>query len=987
MYNRIAISNEGLVNAMGAISEYKVEELFIQKLESIGYEYADLKQYADVEKNFRKQICKLNATKLIEKKGVAELSDKEFDRLLIYVDNKSVYESAKILRDKHVLQLDNGETVYLDFFTSDSNRNVYQVAHQITMDPAHKNDVVYKNRYDVTVLINGLPLVQIELKRPGVEINEAINQINRYRKFSFKGLFRYLQLFVVSNSVQTKYFCNENEMLNGQSRPILKSLVFFWTDEKNDRINDLDEFTSVFFRKAFITDIISRYMVIKSTEETLMVMRPYQIYAVQAAKKRVLEVNKDGFVFACTGSGKTLTSFKLAQLLRDENAVDRVIFLIDRKDLDDQTIDEYNSFEKDCVDRSTNTYALTQRLEDPTQKLIVTTIQKLAKASNNSRFDSLLESLRHQKVVFIIDECHRSQFGKMHADIARRFDNANYIGFTGTPIFAENKGSSNKTTADMFSAGKDLDACLHKYMIKNAIADGNVLKFSVEYQRSLLVKSVQAKGLDPSRLDDPDYCRMHNVDINSLYHDQQRIANIAKHIFENNYRHTHPQGVGVYTAMFAVDQIDTLGKYYKEFKKLNEVAPEDKKLRIAAIFTYQANEDVDEDEGSDEHSQELLDSCIHDYNQMFGTSFAIDTFDAYRKDIQKRLKQKEVPQVDLLLVVNMFLTGFDAKPLNTLYLDKNLIWHSLLQAYSRTNRVDKESKQFGQIVTFRNIKKAQDDALKLFSGDGNPNDYLLNSYEYYTEEWRVKTGELMRIVETAAAAGHLQSEDDIRRFVIAFRAVSKILAILKTFSKFDWKDLSTELTEDEYEAYKSWYLYYYDILKKERDDNKVPVPVDVDFDIELIRTDKINVVYILNLLKEINRKNEDEMRRSVDLILREIERSDNETLRYKRDIMKDFINTRFFELDPEADIIQEYAQFEKESLAADLDRLSTEVEVESGRITKLFHDYMFTSTLTDEEIRIEIEYLNKGLLFNTKLIKRIKEAIEELYNKYKPEGK
>lgn len=969
---------------MSRISEYEVEELFISKLESIGYDYVDLKNYSDVLKNFRTQLCRLNAQKLIEKKGSADLSEKEFERLLIYVDNKSVYESAKILRDKYILQLDNGETVYLDFFTPDSTRNSYQVAHQITMDPDHKDDVSYKNRYDVTVLINGLPLIQIELKRPGVEINEAINQINRYRKFSFRGLFRYLQLFVVSNSVQTKYFCNENEMQNGQRRNILKSLVFFWTDDKNDRINDLQEFTSDFFRKTFITDIISKYMVILTTEDTLLVMRPYQIYAVQAAKKRVLEANRDGFVFACTGSGKTLTSFKLAQLLRDENAVDRVIFLIDRKDLDDQTIDEYNSFEKDCVDRSTNTYALTKRLEDESQKLIVTTIQKLAKASTSPKFDSLIEKMRNEKIVFIIDECHRSQFGKMHADIARRFDNANYIGFTGTPIFKENIGSNNRTTADLFYAGEHLDSCLHKYMIKNAIADGNVLKFSVEYQRSVFVKKVEAQGLDPERLDDPEYCRIHNVDMNSLYHDPQRIKNIAEHIFKNYEKHTHPQGEGVYTAMFAVDEIQTLGKYYKEFKRINDEAPLDKKLRIAAIFTYQANEDPDE--GSDEHSQELLESCIKDYNAMYGTSFGLDTFDAYRKDIQKRLKQKELPQLDLLLVVNMFLTGFDAKTLNTLYLDKNLIWHSLLQAYSRTNRVDKVSKQFGQIITYRNIKKAQDDALRLFS-EGQPDEYIIKSYEYYTEEWRVKTGELMRIVPTAADAGHLESEDDIRAFIVAFRAVSKTLAILKTFSKFDWKDLATELNENEYESYKSWYMYFFDQIKQEKETEKVKVPVDVDFDIELIRTDKINVVYILNLLKDVNRKRPDEMKRSVDLILREIERSDNEALRYKRDIMIEFVNTRFFELDPDADIIQEYAQFEKESLGVDLERVSSELEIEPERIAKLFYNYTFSNQLTDEQIRVEIEYLNKGLLYTTRMIKKIKAAIDELYHKYKAEGK
>ena len=344
---------------MAHTSEYEVEDIFIDRLEGIGYKFIKLDNYDDVLANFREQLAKFNAKKLAEKGHDASFSDAEFNRIMIHVDNHSVYESAKILRDKYVLQLDNGESVYIDFFSGDTDRNIYQVTHQVTMDKAHKDDVVYKNRYDVTVLINGLPLVQIELKRPGVEINEAINQINRYRKFSFKGIFRYLQLFVVSNSVQTKYFCNENEMMDGQYNPILKSLVFFWTDEKNTRINDLNTFTGEFFRKSAITEMMDKYMVIKTTEPVLMVMRPYQIYAVKAAKKRVLEVNQNGYVFACTGSGKTLTSFKLAQLLRDELMVDLVVFLIDRKDLDDQTVDEYNSFEKDCVDNTDSTAVLT----------------------------------------------------------------------------------------------------------------------------------------------------------------------------------------------------------------------------------------------------------------------------------------------------------------------------------------------------------------------------------------------------------------------------------------------------------------------------------------------------------------------------------------------------------------------------------------------------------------------------------------------------
>ena len=477
------------------MSEYEVESLFIERLESIGYKFIKLDNYDDVLDNFREQLAKFNAKKLEEKQHAASFSDAEFNRIMIHVDNHSVYKSAKILRDKYVLQLDNGESVYIDFFSGDIDRNIYQVTHQVTMDKAHKADVVYKNRYDVTILINGLPLVQIELKRPGVEINEAINQINRYRKFSFKGIFRYLQLFVVSNSVQTKYFCNENEMIDGQYSPILKSLVFFWTDEKNTRINDLNTFTGEFFRKSAITEILDKYMVIKTTEPVLMVMRPYQIYAVKAAKKRVLEVNQDGYVFACTGSGKTLTSFKLAQLLRDESIVDLVVFLIDRKDLDDQTVDEYNSFEKDCVDNTDSTAVLIGMLKSSEKKMIVTTIQKMANAVKNPKYAAVMDAYKNKKVVFIIDECHRSQFGKMHGQIKKHFERANYIGFTGTPIFEKNKGADGRTTADVFYAGDKLDSCLHRYMIKDAIADGNVLRFSVEYQRTIFARNL-AKGID-----------------------------------------------------------------------------------------------------------------------------------------------------------------------------------------------------------------------------------------------------------------------------------------------------------------------------------------------------------------------------------------------------------------------------------------------------------------------------------------------------------
>ena len=978
-----------------AISEYEVEDRFINRLTEIGYEYVKLNNYDDVKANFRQQLCKVNADKLTDAKGIAELSDTEFNRVMLRLDGHSIYESAKILREQYVLELDNGKNIYLDFLTSDYNRNVYQVSHQITMDKTHLDDVDQKNRYDVTVLINGLPLVQVELKRPGVEINEAINQINRYRRKSFKGLFRYIQLFVVSNSVQTKYFANANERTpNGDVQNILKSLVFYWTDDTNQRINTLIDFTNVFFVRSALTEMLTQYFVIKHKEPILMVMRPYQIYAVKKAVDRILVSDMNGYVFHTTGSGKTLTSYKLASILRDNQQVDKVIFLIDRKDLDDQTVDEYNSFEDGCVDNTENTQMLVHDLQDTKHKLIITTIQKMAAALRSPKYTTIMDQYRDQKCIFIIDECHRSQFGKMHSSIERHFQKANYVGFTGTPIFKENLGSNTRTTADVFcvpnddkSGTRDSKACIHKYMIKEAIADGNVLPFSVEYMRNIKISGLDDKKIDPEKLDDADYCKRHNIDISNLYHDSERIQTIADDVMEHLAQHTRPEGKDVYTAIFAIDKIKYLMDYYHRLKENpmaynKETNPDG--YKIAAIFTYQANEDPDED-GADEYSADYLQECMDDYNKIFGTDYDISKFDAYRKDIAKRLKQKDLPQVDLLLVVNMFLTGFDSKPTNTLILDKDLVWHTLVQAYSRTNRVDKKTKQFGQIITYRNIKKAQDAALKLFSGDGNPDDYLLKSYDYYMSKYRVETDAIYEIAATPDDAGYLQSEDDIRKFIVAFRQLARTMATLKTFSKFDWKDLDVFMDEETYLAYKSWYLEYYRTATHDPKGN--PKLVDVDFEIELVKTDRINVVYILNLLKEINRKDKNEMEKAIDLIMREIDRSDNEKLRYKRDIMKAFIRERIFNLDPDIDIIEAYIEYEKESMKARIEEFATEHNLDEELVAGMVTDY-FTDprNLTDEVIRQKLRDKGLGLLALKKALISITQFLKEMYDLYTAEG-
>ncbi len=959
------------------MSEYEVESLYIDRLDEMGYDYIDLKNYDDVCANFRKQFCKLNSQELIAAKGIAELSDAEFDRVMIRLENHTIYESAKILREKWILELDNGKTIYVEFFTGDETRNIYQVTHQVTMDPAHKDDVLYKNRYDVTILINGLPLVQTELKRPGIEINEAVNQINRYRRFSFRGIFRYIQFFIISNSTMTKYCANINENdAFGHKQDILKSLTFFWTDENNVRINKLMDFTNAFLPKSHLTEMLSKYFVIKDTEPVLLIMRPYQVYAVKRAFDRIIMANVNGFVFHTTGSGKTLTSYKLASLLRDDRRIDKVFFLIDRNDLDDQTVDEYNSFEAGCVDQTDNTYNLVKGLQDSSKTLIVTTIQKMATALRSEKYTTIMDAFKSNKCVFIIDECHRSQFGKMHAQIRRHFENSNYIGFTGTPIFAENKGPQGQTTADIFRSGT-LDPCIHKYMIKEAIADGNVLRFSVEYMRSLSISSVKDSKIDAKLLDDAEYCRRHHIDLEELYHSDARIAAISDDILGHLSQHTRLENNNVYTAIFAIDKIPTLIKYYNYMKAHNP-----KGYKIAAIFTYQANQDMEE--SPDQHAAEQLESCMKDYNAMFGTDYDLSKFDAYRKDISKRMKQKDLPQVDLLLVVNMFLTGFDSKPTNTLFLDKNLVWHSLVQAYSRTNRVDKVTKQFGQIVTYRNIKKAQDEALKLYSGDGDPNAYLLKSYDYYVAEYYKQVKTLRSVVASASDAGNLQSEDDIRAFIIAFRTLAGILSTLKTFSKFDWADLAPALDEDEYADYKSWYLYYYD---KHKGKGKESILGNVDFNIELVRTDKINVVYILNLLKEINRNSVDEMKKSIDLILREIERSDNEKMRYKREIMKAFVTERFFDLDPEADIIEAYSEYEKEVLQTDIEEFSTENKLDVEFVSTVLHKYFVDpKSITKEYLRVELSKQGvKGILRLTTCIDKLQEFMENSCNKFTAE--
>lgn len=923
---------------MGYQSEAQLEERLIEKLETQNYERVTIKDYDALVANFRVQINKFNSSVL----GGNSLSDTEFTRVINYLVGKSVLQSAKQLRDKFVLDRDDGTTCYLSFLSDVNDRNIYQVTNQVTVKGK------YKNRYDVTVLINGLPLVQIELKRSGVDIKQAINQIDRYRIHSYKGLFKYIQLYVVSNGVETRYFSNTDE------KRIMKSLTFYWTDEANNRLNRLEEFSESFLSIPRLVRMLNRYMIINDTEKQLMVMRPYQIYATERLIAKALETNKGGYIWHTTGSGKTLTSFKCAQLLCQDPRIKKVFFLVDRSDLDTQTMQEFNKFEEGCVDYTDRTNILVKQIKDTNTKLICSTMQKMAIAVKGPKYASVMEQWRDEKVIFIIDECHRSQFGKMHNDVKKHFRNAQYFGFTGTPRFKQNKSADGRTTADIFGE------CLHAYMIKNAIFDRNVLGFNVEYITTY-------KG----QYDENDPAMVEGINTKEVFESDERVSLIVEHILQHHKQKSRI-GANKYTALFATSSIPMLIKYYDEFKK------HDHNLKIAAIFSYGANEDLD---GKDEHSRDSLERIMGDYNKMFDTNYSTDTFAAYNADVSKRLKVKKIPEIDLLIVVNMYLTGFDSKPLNTLYVDKNLEWHSLLQAFSRTNRVEHETKQFGNIVCYRNLKAATDEALKLYSGGGDIDGILLKPYEHYLERFKLLCAELFKWVTCADDVDKLESEDDQARFIIAFRELSKVLLTLQTFMEFDWADIEDLITQQSYEEIKSRYLTIYDNLKTVRESEKVSILDDIDFSIELVETDRINVAYIMNLLRNIDFSDDMQKEKDIAHIYDELERSDSPELKKKIDLIKLFLGDVVPYMQSGDSMDDAYGEFEEQQRNADIKEYADEHNLDENILKDFISEYEFSGLVSEAEVE---KSLVAGLSFRERrrMRKEISAYIVENCNKY-----
>lgn len=930
------------------MSEQELEKKLIKQLSSQGYEIVNIKNEEELGANFRKQIEKFNGLKL---------SDSEFKKIQIHLAGGSIFEKAKKLRDRYELMTDSGEMKYISFIDKESmGNNIFQVTNQITMRGQ------YENRYDVTILINGIPLTQIELKKPGVQLKKAFYQIQRYQRhsFSYKALFQYIQIFVISNGENTKYFSN-----NGELR---YEFTFPWTDEHNLKKNRLEEFTKSFLDRKQLWSMITKYIVTNETQKALMVLRPYQYYAVEKIIDRVKNYPSfNGYIWHTTGSGKTLTSFKASQIIATLGEIDKVVFCVDRKDLDYQTAKEFNAFEEGSISRVEDTGEFVEKMVRGDKKVVVTTIQKLNNAISKPNYLKQMEKIKDKRIVFIFDECHRTQFGETHAKISEFFRNKQFFGFTGTPIFAEN-AVKYRTTKDLFGD------CLHKYTIKEAIDDENVLGFSVEYYSTFNLKNKDGDDLSPDEMIE------NGIDTKEVFSNRKRLENIVDFIISNHNTKTSNRE---YQSIFAISDINTLIEYYNIFKERGA------NLKIASIFTYEANVDLANDEGTFEvegeeckHPREHLDKMVADYNKMFGENFNLNSdngFNSYFIDISRKVKERKI---DILLVVNMFLTGFDSKYLNTLYVDKNLKYHGLIQAYSRTNRILNVNKPHGNIVCFRNLKKRTDEAIRLFSDENAIETVLMKSYEEYVEIFNGYI-ELMRTLAlTSEEVDNLESEENKLAFIENFKNLLRVMNRLETFSKFDFKDLG--ITQDEFESYKSKYIDMYDTLVVNGGDGRGPktsVIDEVDFEIELLAKDSINVNYILSLIKNLDNKDVSFVK-DVEYILKTVDSIPN--LKNKRELLEKFIeeNRNIFSMDFKGDIEDRLVKFMRKKRNEAIEEMVAEEELIYGKVNEIVEKCEFTEKKPDfNEIKESFSGKVSVLKLNKK-IQSIQERIEKILDRF-----
>ena len=883
-------------------SEADLEREFIKNLQNQGYKYLSIHNEKELIANLKDKLEKLNNIIFSEKEW------ERFFREKIANKNDSIVEKTRTIQEDYIKSFtrDDGSLVNISLINKKNiHNNFLQVINQYEEEGGNHN-----TRYDVSILVNGLPLIHIELKRRGVAIREAFNQINRYQRDSFwagSGLFEYVQIFVISNGTNTKYYSNTTRArhikeMSFNRKKVKKSsnsfeFTSYWADANSKSITDLVDFTKTFFAKHTILNILTKYCIF-DTSETLLVMRPYQISAterilskIQLANnyKWVGKIDAGGYIWHTTGSGKTLTSFKTAQLASQLDYIDKVLFVVDRKDLDSQTQKEYDRFSKGSANGNTSTKILKAQLEDKYEnksKIIITTIQKLGHFIKQNKNHEVFR----KNIVLIFDECHRSQFGELHLAIAKTFKNYFMFGFTGTPIFPKNSNGSSKTlfkTTEQTFGDK-----LHTYTIVNAINDGNVLPFRIDYINTIKEKeNIQDK-------------KVNAIDIEKAMSDPNRIKEVVSYIVDhfeqktmrNKHYELKDQRLSGFNSIFAVSSIPVAKKYYFEFKK--QLKEKNKDLRVATIFSYSVNEEENTDNLDDESfdtenldlgSREFLEEAISDYNKMFGTNYdtSSDGFQLYYENLSKRTKDKEI---DILIVVNMFLTGFDATTLNTLWVDKNLRMHGLIQAFSRTNRILNSIKTFGNIVCFRDLQEETDEAIALFGNKEAGGIVLLKTYEdyyngYQDDKGREKEGYSQLIEELQSKfplSEQITGESNKKEFVILFGNILKIKNILSAFDKFAGNEI---LSEREFQDYQSIYLDMYQEIRTKNKEKEI-INDDIIFEIELIKQVEINIDYILMKVTEYYKSNKEDKE-----ILIDIKKAINSSLelRSKKELLKNMV--------------------------------------------------------------------------------------------------
>ena len=952
----VAISYQPISKAgTGYQSEQQMEETLIKQLKSQGYDYVRFHTEADLIANLRRQLEALNEV---------TFSDAEWNRFFtteIARPTAGIVDKTKMLQESDTAiscLMDDGTKKNIRLIDKKNVfRNRTQVINQYVLEGGSR-----ANRYDVTILVNGLPMVHVELKRRGVNIREAFNQINRYARESFwagSGLFEYVQIFVISNGTYTKYYSNTTryrrvkesakESVSRSKSNTSNSFEFtsYWADAKNHIIPDIEDFTATFFSRNTLLNVLTKYCVF-TVDKALLVMRPYQIAATEAIIRRVEKstnyreygtIKAGGHIWHATGSGKTLTSFKTARLVSGMDGIDKVLFVVDRKDLDYQTMKEYNRFEENAVNGNRNTAVLQKQLENPSISILVTTIQKLSVfIKKNPEHD-----IYGKHVVIIFDECHRSQFGQMHAAIIKKFKKYHIFGFTGTPIFPQNATSRKGmilTTEQTFGDR------LHTYTIMNAIEDGNVLKFKVDYHSTFkaaegitdeMVAAIDREAvlLAPERVSNiVSYIREHFAQKTKQdrAYEFRRTLNIAETVRNRDAEKTDNTRIRGFNSIFATQSIDAAKRYYLEFKRQQEALPESRRLKVGLIYSFCANEDVDdfEDEENsestadlDKSSRDFLDAAIADYNKMFGTSYDTSDkeFENYYKDVSLRMKNKEL---DVLIVVNMFLTGFDATTLNTLWVDKNLRLHGLIQAFSRTNRILNSVKAFGNIVCFRDLSKQTDEALALFGNRDAGGIILLRSFSDYLNGYTDDRGkehrgyyELVDILRNdfPNAGRDIVGEEEEKRFITLYNAILRTRNILTSFDEFEDSDI---MTERELQDYASTYQDLHDKYTGESKAEKSDVTDDIVFEMELIRQIEVNIDYILFLIEKYKDSNKQDREVIAD-IRRKVASSPN--LRNKKDLIDAFIES----LNPEADsVTDEWLRFIERAKKEELEAIIAE---------------------------------------------------------------